>query len=181
MLCYLWGWTDDPDCGMHSPTLSGQQPHWGSEGWRLSEPQAQSHPSLQPFWLPAYVGHTWLGTGKWYHLKGSSPSMHSPATRLRYVAHIANVTPGTFVFLSLQCSRSCGGGFQRRQVLCKQRLADGSILELPNKVVFFFLSFLFFCLKLTKAFCCLNLTKLQLLHSFKRVFKDATVARLTAC
>ncbi|KAM9836358.1 ADAMTS-like protein 1 [Aulostomus maculatus] len=31
-----------------------------------------------------------------------------------------------------QCSRSCGGGIQRRQVLCKQRLADGSILELPD-------------------------------------------------
>ncbi|XP_075968419.1 ADAMTS-like protein 1 [Anarhichas minor] len=31
-----------------------------------------------------------------------------------------------------QCFQSCGGGFQRRQVLCKQRLADGSILELPD-------------------------------------------------
>ncbi|KAK9524659.1 hypothetical protein VZT92_017031 [Zoarces viviparus] len=31
-----------------------------------------------------------------------------------------------------QCSQSCGGGFQRRQVLCKQRLADGSILEMPD-------------------------------------------------
>ncbi|KAL6118680.1 adamtsl1 [Pungitius sinensis] len=31
-----------------------------------------------------------------------------------------------------QCSQSCAGGFQRRQVLCKQRLADGSILELPD-------------------------------------------------
>ncbi|XP_044040581.1 ADAMTS-like protein 1 isoform X3 [Siniperca chuatsi] len=31
-----------------------------------------------------------------------------------------------------QCSQSCSGGFQRRQVLCKQRLADGSILELPD-------------------------------------------------
>ncbi|KAK5875969.1 hypothetical protein CesoFtcFv8_026991 [Champsocephalus esox] len=31
-----------------------------------------------------------------------------------------------------QCSQSCGGGFQRRQILCKQRLADGSILELPD-------------------------------------------------
>uniref|UniRef100_A0A8C5I8H8 ADAMTS like 1 n=1 Tax=Gouania willdenowi TaxID=441366 RepID=A0A8C5I8H8_GOUWI len=32
-----------------------------------------------------------------------------------------------------QCSRSCGGGgVQRRRVLCKQRLADGSILELPD-------------------------------------------------
>uniref|UniRef100_A0A4W6EH90 ADAMTS like 1 n=1 Tax=Lates calcarifer TaxID=8187 RepID=A0A4W6EH90_LATCA len=29
------------------------------------------------------------------------------------------------------CS-SCGGGVQKRQVLCKQRLADGSILELPD-------------------------------------------------
>uniref|UniRef100_A0A8D3D444 ADAMTS-like protein 1 n=1 Tax=Scophthalmus maximus TaxID=52904 RepID=A0A8D3D444_SCOMX len=31
-----------------------------------------------------------------------------------------------------QCSQSCGGGVQRRRVLCKQRLADGSILELPD-------------------------------------------------
>uniref|UniRef100_W5N0U0 ADAMTS like 1 n=1 Tax=Lepisosteus oculatus TaxID=7918 RepID=W5N0U0_LEPOC len=31
-----------------------------------------------------------------------------------------------------QCSRSCGGGVQKRVVLCKQRLADGSVLELPD-------------------------------------------------
>ncbi|XP_038588192.1 ADAMTS-like protein 1 isoform X2 [Micropterus salmoides] len=31
-----------------------------------------------------------------------------------------------------QCSQSCSGGYQSRQVLCKQRLADGSILELPD-------------------------------------------------
>ncbi|XP_026154197.1 ADAMTS-like protein 1 isoform X3 [Mastacembelus armatus] len=32
-----------------------------------------------------------------------------------------------------KCSQSCGGGgVQRRKVLCKQRLADGSILELPD-------------------------------------------------
>ncbi|XP_069026392.1 ADAMTS-like protein 1 [Embiotoca jacksoni] len=31
-----------------------------------------------------------------------------------------------------QCSQSCGGGVQRRQVLCKQRLSDGSVLELPD-------------------------------------------------
>lgn len=36
------------------------------------------------------------------------------------------------VFSSLQCSRSCGFGLQRRKVLCKQRLADGSILEMPE-------------------------------------------------
>lgn len=34
--------------------------------------------------------------------------------------------------LSFQCSRSCGGGMQRREALCKQRLADGSVLELPD-------------------------------------------------
>uniref|UniRef100_A0A3P9Q4F7 Uncharacterized protein n=1 Tax=Poecilia reticulata TaxID=8081 RepID=A0A3P9Q4F7_POERE len=31
-----------------------------------------------------------------------------------------------------QCSQTCGGGVQKRQVFCKQRLADGSILELPD-------------------------------------------------
>ncbi|XP_062372046.1 ADAMTS-like protein 1 [Sardina pilchardus] len=31
-----------------------------------------------------------------------------------------------------QCSRTCGVGAQKREVLCKQRLADGSILELPD-------------------------------------------------
>uniref|UniRef100_A0A3Q0T3Y5 PLAC domain-containing protein n=1 Tax=Amphilophus citrinellus TaxID=61819 RepID=A0A3Q0T3Y5_AMPCI len=28
--------------------------------------------------------------------------------------------------------KHCGGGIQRREVLCKQRLADGSVLELPD-------------------------------------------------
>ncbi|XP_041841021.1 ADAMTS-like protein 1 isoform X3 [Melanotaenia boesemani] len=31
-----------------------------------------------------------------------------------------------------QCSQTCGGGVQKRRLLCKQRLADGSILELPD-------------------------------------------------
>uniref|UniRef100_A0AAV2KJD2 ADAMTS-like protein 1 n=1 Tax=Knipowitschia caucasica TaxID=637954 RepID=A0AAV2KJD2_KNICA len=31
-----------------------------------------------------------------------------------------------------KCSQTCGGGVQRRQALCKQRLADGSILDLPE-------------------------------------------------
>uniref|UniRef100_A0A3Q2Q1M6 ADAMTS-like protein 1 n=1 Tax=Fundulus heteroclitus TaxID=8078 RepID=A0A3Q2Q1M6_FUNHE len=31
-----------------------------------------------------------------------------------------------------QCSRTCGGGVQKRQVFCKQRMADGSMLELPD-------------------------------------------------
>ncbi|KAM4714553.1 ADAMTS-like protein 1 isoform 1-T1 [Anableps anableps] len=31
-----------------------------------------------------------------------------------------------------QCSQTCGSGVQKRRVFCKQRLADGSILELPN-------------------------------------------------
>ncbi|XP_068090485.1 ADAMTS-like protein 1 isoform X2 [Hyperolius riggenbachi] len=30
------------------------------------------------------------------------------------------------------CSLSCGGGIQTREVICKQRLSDGSILELPE-------------------------------------------------
>nr|XP_033776500.1 ADAMTS-like protein 1 isoform X2 [Geotrypetes seraphini] len=31
-----------------------------------------------------------------------------------------------------QCSKTCGGGTQKRYVLCKKRLADGSILDLPE-------------------------------------------------
>ncbi|XP_051991912.1 ADAMTS-like protein 1 isoform X1 [Xyrauchen texanus] len=31
-----------------------------------------------------------------------------------------------------QCSRSCGGGSLKREVICKQRMADGSVLELPE-------------------------------------------------
>ncbi|XP_037832326.1 ADAMTS-like protein 1 isoform X3 [Kryptolebias marmoratus] len=31
-----------------------------------------------------------------------------------------------------ECSRTCGGGVRRRRVLCKQRLADGGVLELPD-------------------------------------------------
>lgn len=31
-----------------------------------------------------------------------------------------------------QCSRSCGGGSQKREIVCKQRMADGSLLELPE-------------------------------------------------
>ncbi|XP_021108553.1 ADAMTS-like protein 1 [Heterocephalus glaber] len=30
------------------------------------------------------------------------------------------------------CSRTCGGGVQKREVLCKQQMADGSFLELPD-------------------------------------------------
>lgn len=35
-------------------------------------------------------------------------------------------------FFPPQCSRTCGGGIQKREVLCKQRMADGSFLELPE-------------------------------------------------
>ncbi|XP_019373074.1 PREDICTED: ADAMTS-like protein 1 isoform X2 [Gavialis gangeticus] len=31
-----------------------------------------------------------------------------------------------------ECSQTCGGGAQKQDMLCKQRLADGSILELPE-------------------------------------------------
>ncbi|XP_062850198.1 ADAMTS-like protein 1 [Trichomycterus rosablanca] len=31
-----------------------------------------------------------------------------------------------------QCSHTCGGGSQKRAVFCKQRMADGSVLELPE-------------------------------------------------
>ncbi|XP_066537381.1 ADAMTS-like protein 1 [Hoplias malabaricus] len=31
-----------------------------------------------------------------------------------------------------QCSHTCGGGTQKREVVCKQRMADGSVLDLPE-------------------------------------------------
>lgn len=31
-----------------------------------------------------------------------------------------------------QCSQTCGGGSQKRDIICKQRMADGSVLELPE-------------------------------------------------
>lgn len=60
-------------------------------------------------------------TSAWGQVKGSSPTQHVGLKHLELQC-----------FLSPQCSQSCAGGVQRRQVLCKQRLADGSILELPD-------------------------------------------------
>lgn len=34
--------------------------------------------------------------------------------------------------LCSQCSQTCGGGVQKQDTVCKQRLADGSMLELPE-------------------------------------------------
>lgn len=119
MLCHLWGWPDDTLCGVRSSAFSGQQPDRGPEGRGLPEPQAWSCAGLQPLRLPSHVGRTRLGPGN-----GSQPSME-----LRLLRHFGDMTA---VFILLQCSRSCGGGFQRRRVLCKQRLADGSVLELPD-------------------------------------------------
>ncbi|KAI5104217.1 ADAMTS-like protein 3, partial [Silurus meridionalis] len=31
-----------------------------------------------------------------------------------------------------QCSQTCGGGHQKRDVICKQRMADGSVMEVPE-------------------------------------------------
>ncbi|GAA6089743.1 ADAMTS-like protein 1 isoform X2 [Tachysurus ichikawai] len=31
-----------------------------------------------------------------------------------------------------KCTHTCGGGHQKRDVICKQRMADGSVLELPE-------------------------------------------------
>ncbi|XP_010006782.1 PREDICTED: ADAMTS-like protein 1 [Chaetura pelagica] len=35
-----------------------------------------------------------------------------------------------------ECSQTCGGGVQKRDALCKQRLADGSLLDLPETFCF---------------------------------------------
>uniref|UniRef100_A0A3P9AYG1 PLAC domain-containing protein n=1 Tax=Maylandia zebra TaxID=106582 RepID=A0A3P9AYG1_9CICH len=55
--------------------------------------------------------------------------MNARGSNLDEDSHVTDLISACFC---TQCSQSCGGGVQRRQVLCKQRLADGSILELPD-------------------------------------------------
>lgn len=67
----------------------------------------------------------------WWELHDWGKVRSSPWEWVMQCNNTANSIHET-LSLWLQCSRSCGGGFQRREVLCKQRLADGSILELPE-------------------------------------------------
>ncbi|XP_023571625.1 ADAMTS-like protein 1 [Octodon degus] len=50
------------------------------------------------------------------------------------VCNRSNCPPAWYPAQWQPCSRTCGGGVQKREVLCKQRMADGSFLELPDTI-----------------------------------------------
>lgn len=64
LLCSLWRGSDDPLRGMCPPAVPGQQPHPGSAGPGLPEPEAQTRAGLQPLRLRPRVGAWGLGTGE---------------------------------------------------------------------------------------------------------------------
>lgn len=64
LLCSLWRGSDDPLRGMCPPAVPGQQPHPGSAGPGLPEPEAQARAGLQPLRLRPRVGAWGLATGE---------------------------------------------------------------------------------------------------------------------
>ncbi|XP_058157890.1 ADAMTS-like protein 1 isoform X2 [Dasypus novemcinctus] len=57
---------------------------------------------------------------------------HQPKPSTVQACNRFNCPPGWYPAQWQPCSRTCGGGIQKRAVLCKQRMADGSFLELPE-------------------------------------------------
>ncbi|XP_072511788.1 ADAMTS-like protein 1 isoform X2 [Notamacropus eugenii] len=57
---------------------------------------------------------------------------HKPKPTVVQACNRFNCPPTWYPAEWQQCSRTCGGGVQKREVLCKQRMADGSFLELPE-------------------------------------------------
>ncbi|XP_062064144.1 ADAMTS-like protein 1 isoform X3 [Lepus europaeus] len=57
---------------------------------------------------------------------------HQPKPSTVQACNRFNCPPAWYPAQWQPCSRTCGGGEQRREVLCKQRMADGSFLELPE-------------------------------------------------
>ncbi|XP_021571258.1 ADAMTS-like protein 1 [Carlito syrichta] len=57
---------------------------------------------------------------------------HQPKPSTVQACNRFNCPPAWYPAQWQLCSRTCGGGVQKREVLCKQRMADGSFLELPE-------------------------------------------------
>ncbi|XP_036744030.2 ADAMTS-like protein 1 isoform X2 [Manis pentadactyla] len=57
---------------------------------------------------------------------------HQPKPSAVQACNRFNCPPAWYPAQWQPCSRTCGGGIQKREVLCKQRMADGSFLELPE-------------------------------------------------
>ncbi|XP_023982592.1 ADAMTS-like protein 1 [Physeter macrocephalus] len=57
---------------------------------------------------------------------------HQPKPNTVQACNRFNCPPAWYPAQWQPCSRTCGGGIQKREVLCKQRMADGSFLELPE-------------------------------------------------
>nr|XP_034953253.1 ADAMTS-like protein 1 isoform X1 [Zootoca vivipara] len=57
---------------------------------------------------------------------------HKPQPILVQACNRFDCPPSWYLSEWQQCSQTCGGGLQKREVLCKQRMADGSFLELPE-------------------------------------------------
>ncbi|XP_065405542.1 ADAMTS-like protein 1 isoform X3 [Chrysemys picta bellii] len=57
---------------------------------------------------------------------------HKPKPSLVQACNRFDCPPSWYPTEWQQCSQTCGAGTQKRDVLCKQRMADGSFLELPE-------------------------------------------------
>ncbi|XP_052501002.1 ADAMTS-like protein 1 [Budorcas taxicolor] len=57
---------------------------------------------------------------------------HQPKPTTVQACNRFNCPPAWYPAQWQPCSRTCAGGIQKREVLCKQRMADGSFLELPE-------------------------------------------------
>ncbi|XP_077004195.1 ADAMTS-like protein 1 isoform X2 [Tamandua tetradactyla] len=57
---------------------------------------------------------------------------HQPKPSTVQACNRFNCPPAWYPAQWQPCSRTCGGGTQKREILCKQRMADGSFLELPE-------------------------------------------------
>uniref|UniRef100_A0A8B9DPX1 ADAMTS-like protein 1 n=1 Tax=Anser cygnoides TaxID=8845 RepID=A0A8B9DPX1_ANSCY len=57
---------------------------------------------------------------------------HKPKPSLVQACNRFDCPPSWYPTEWQECSQTCGGGVQKQDMLCKQRLADGSLLELPE-------------------------------------------------